>query len=74
MRFDASYEDGTLYMVTDVNNVEHHMMSKADVVDFVGKELSGTLNGILNADDEHEAFEVAKEYLEQFSAIMEEQL
>ena len=47
MSFDASYEDGMLYMVTDVNNVEHHMMSKADVVDFAGKELSETLNSIL---------------------------
>lgn len=73
MRFDASYEDGTLYMVTDINNVEHHMMSKADVVDFAGKELSETLNSILNANDSEEAFEKAKAYFEQFSAIMEEE-
>lgn len=72
MRFDASYEDGTLYMVTDINNVEHHMMSKADVVEYVAKEISETLNSILNADDGHDAFEKAKAYLEQFSAIMEE--
>lgn len=73
MRFDASYEDGTLYMVTDVNNVEHHMMSKGDVVEYVAKELSETLNSILNANDDGESFEKAKEYLEQFSAIMEEE-
>lgn len=73
MRFDASYEDGTLYMVTDINNVEHHMMSKADVVDFAGKELSETLNSILNANDDEEAFEVAKEYLGHFSALQEEE-
>ncbi len=73
MSFDASYEDGTLYMVTDVNNVEYHMMSKADVVEFAEKELSQTLNSILNANDDEESFEKAKEYLEQFSAIMEEE-
>lgn len=66
MSFDASYEDGTLYMVTDVNNVEHHMMSKADVVDFAGKELSETLNSILNANDSEEAFEIAKHILNSF--------
>lgn len=72
MRFDASYEDGTLYMVTDINNVEHHMMSKADVVDFAGKVLSETLNSILNANDGEEAFERAKAYLELMDAIKEE--
>lgn len=73
MSFDAMFEDGTLYMVTDINNVEHHMLSKGDVVEYVAKELSETLNSILNANDDGESFEKAKEYLEQFSAIMEEE-
>lgn len=73
MRSDAMFEDGTLYMVTDINNVEHHMLSKGDVVEYVAKELSETLNSILNANDDGESFEKAKEYLEQFSAIMEEE-
>ncbi len=73
MRFDSSYEDGKIYRVTDVKKVENHIMSKALVIDFVGKELSGTLNCILNADDGHEAIANAKVYLEQFSAIMEEE-
>ena len=72
MRFDAMFEDGTLYMVTDVNNVERHMLSKGDVVEYVAKGLTKELHGILNADDESDAFENAKAYLERFDAIEEE--
>lgn len=66
-----------LYTITDVDATELLHRTKDDVVDYVRDELTTTLFKINKAhmeDDDEEAFEIAKKYLEQFSAIMEEQL
>ncbi len=63
-----------LYMITEWNGTELSHQTKADVVDYVRDELTTTLFRINVQGDDDDHFEVAKEYLEQFSAIMEEQL
>lgn len=63
-----------LYMITDWDGTELSHQTKADVVDYVHDELTTTLFRINVQGDDDDHFEVAKEYLEQFSAIMEEQL
>ncbi|MBF0845083.1 hypothetical protein IR117_10745, partial [Streptococcus danieliae] len=50
--------------------------TKDDVVDYVRGELTTVLFKINKAqmeDDDEEAFEVAKEYLDHFSALQEEE-
>lgn len=66
-----------LYTITEWDGTELLHRTKDDVVDYVRDELTTTLFKINKAhmeDDDEEAFEIAKKYLEQFSAIMEEQL
>lgn len=87
MRFDAidaieSYNDPNscdrtsnepLYTITDDDGTELLHRTKDDVVDYVRDELTTTLFRINVQGDDDDHFEVAKEYLEQFSAIMEEE-
>ncbi|QCQ04188.1 hypothetical protein FAX13_06075 [Ligilactobacillus animalis] len=64
-----------LYTITDVDGTELLHQTKDDVVDYVRDELTTTLFKINKAhmeDDDEEAFEIAKKYLEQFSAIEKE--
>ncbi len=63
-----------LYTITEWDGTELLHRTKADVVDYVRDELTTTLFRINVQGDDDDHFEVAKEYLEQFSAIMEEQL
>lgn len=66
-----------LYTITEWDGTELLHRTKADVVDYVRDELTTVLFKINKAhmeNDDEEAFEIAKKYLEQFSAIMEERL
>ena len=88
MRFDEidaieSYNDPNscnspseepLYTITEWDGTELSHQTKDDVVDYVRDELTTTLFRINVQGDDDDHFEVAKEYLEQFSAIMEERL
>ena len=67
-------DDEQLYTITNGDGTELSHQTKADVVDHVRDELTTTLFRINVQGDDDDHFEVAKEYLEQFSAIMEEQL
>lgn len=64
--------DKQLYKITQREGAELLHQTKDDVIDYVHDELVNTLFSIVNADDDDEAFEKAKEYLEQYSAIEEE--
>lgn len=64
--------DESLYKITQWDGTELLHQTKDDVIDYVHDELVNTLFSIVNADDDDEAFEKAKEYLEQYSAIEEE--
>lgn len=64
--------DEPLYKITQYDGTELLHQTRDDVIDYVHDELVNTLFSIVNADDGDEAFEKAKEYLEQFSAIEEE--
>ena len=64
--------DEQLYKITQREGAELLHQTKDDVIDYVHDELVNTLFSIVNADDDDEAFEKAKEYLEQYSAIEEE--
>lgn len=69
-------DDEQLYMITEWDGTELSRQTKADVIGYVRDELTTVLFKINKAqmeDDDEEAFEKAKEYLEQFSAIMEEE-
>lgn len=61
-----------LYTITDDDGTELLHRTKDDVVDYVRDELTTTLFGINVQGDDDDYFEVAKEYLEQFSAIEKE--
>lgn len=63
-----------LYTITEWDGTELLHRTKDDVVDYVRDELTTTLFRINVQGDDDDHFEVAKEYLEQFSAIMEERL
>ncbi|TGY55464.1 hypothetical protein E5340_05505 [Ligilactobacillus murinus] len=63
-----------LYTITEWDGTELSHQTKVDVVDYVRDELTTTLFRINVQGDDDDHFEVAKEYLEQFSAIMEERL
>lgn len=65
-------DDEQLYTITEWDGTELSHQTKADVVDYVRDELTTTLFRINVQGDDDDHFEVAKEYLEQFSAIMEE--
>lgn len=64
--------DEPLYKITQWDHTKLLHQTKDDVIDYVHDELVNTLFSINNADDDDEAFEKAKEYLEQFSAIEKE--
>lgn len=66
--------DEPLYKITQYDGTELLHQTRDDVIDYVRDELVSTLFRfrIFNADDDDEAFEKAKEYLEQFSAIEKE--
>lgn len=53
----------------DANELVHQ--TKADIIDYVRDEVTTVLFKI-NTSDEADAFETAKKYLEQFSAIEKE--
>ena len=65
--------DGTLYTITEWDGTELLHQTEADAVDYVRDELK-TVLAKLDVQSDGDAFETAKEYLEQFSAIMEERL
>ena len=65
-------DDEQLYTITEWDGTELSHQTKVDVVDYVRDELTTTLFRINVQGDDDDHFEVAKEYLEQFSAIMEE--
>lgn len=64
--------DEPLYKITQWEGTELLHQTKDDVIDYVHDELVNALFSIINADDDDEAFEKAKEYLEQYSAIEKE--
>lgn len=64
--------DEPLYKITQYDGTELLHQTRDDVIDYVHDELVNTPFSIVNADDGDEAFEKAKEYLEQFSAIEKE--
>ena len=66
-------DDEQLYTITEWDGTELSHQTKADVVDYVRDELTTTLFRINVQGDDDDHFEVAKEYLEQFSAITEEE-
>ena len=66
-------DDEQLYTITEWDGTELSHQTKADVVDYVRDELTTTLFRINVQDDDDDHFEVTKEYLEQFSAITEEE-
>ncbi|WP_304651657.1 hypothetical protein [uncultured Ligilactobacillus sp.] len=68
-------DDEQLYTITEWDGTDLLHNTKDGVVDYVRGELTTVLFKINKAqteDDDEAAFEVAKEYLEQFSAIEEE--
>lgn len=64
--------DEPLYTITEWGGTKMLHQTRDDIIDYVHDELVNTLFSINNADDDDEAFEKAKEYLEQFSAIEKE--
>lgn len=66
-------DDEQLYTITEWDGTELSHQTKADVVDYVRDELTTTLFRINVQGDDDDHFEVAKEYLEQFSALQEEE-
>ena len=68
-------DDEQLYMITEWDGTDLLHNTKDDVIDYVRGELTTVLFKINKAqmeDDDEEAFEVAKEYLERFDAVEEE--
>lgn len=69
-------DDEPLYMITEWNGTELMHQTKGDVIDYTVKELTTLLfriNTAYSEEGEEAAFEVAKNYLEKFSAIEEEE-
>lgn len=68
-------DDEQLYTITEWDGTDLLHNTKDDVIDYVRGELTTVLFKINKAqmeDDDEEAFEVAKEYLERFDAVEEE--
>lgn len=68
-------DDEQLYTITEWDGTDLLHNTKDGVVDYVRGELTTVLFKINKAqmeDDDEEAFEVAKEYLERFDAVEEE--
>lgn len=65
-------DDEQLYVITNKDATELRNQTKSDVIYYVASELTETLYSIINAEDDEDAFECAKEYLELFEAIREE--
>lgn len=63
--------DEPLYTITEWDGTELSRQTEADAVDYVRDELK-TLLDKLDVESDDDAFETAKEYLEQFSAIEKE--
>lgn len=63
--------DESLYTIFEWNGTKLLHQTKADVVDYVRDELKTVLVK-LDVQNDDDAFETAKEYLEQFSAIEKE--
>lgn len=64
-----------LYMITDWDNSKLAHQTKGDVIEYVKDELATAsfyIQKAEEANDEDAAFEVAKKYLDQFSALQEE--
>ena len=75
---DSCYrpDDEPLYTITEWDGTDLLHNTKDGVVDYVRGELTTVLFKINKAqmeDDDEEAFEVAKGYLDQFSALQEEE-
>lgn len=68
-------DDEPLYMITDWDNSKLAHQTKGDVIEYVKDELATAsfyIQKAEEANDEDAAFEVAKKYLDQFSALQEE--
>ena len=68
-------DDEQLYMITEWDGTVLMYQTKDDVINYTVKELTTLLfkiNTAYSEEGEEAAFEVAKNYLEQFSAIEEE--
>lgn len=68
-------DDEPLYTITDWDGTELVRQTKDDVIEYVKDELATASFYIQKAEEENDedaAFEVAKKYLDQFSALQEE--
>lgn len=65
-------DDEQTYKITGIDGTEYHGFMQYDVIKYTLSELVGTAYDILNAEDDEEAFERAKAYLELMDAIKEE--
>lgn len=68
-------DDEPLYTITEWDDTELVRQTKGEVINYAVKELTTFLfriNTAYSEEGEEAAFEVAKEYLEQFSALQEE--
>ncbi|WHQ80641.1 hypothetical protein QFF56_02865 [Ligilactobacillus animalis] len=68
--------DEPLYTITDWDNSKLAHQNKSDVIEYVKDELATASFYIQKAEEENDedtAFEVAKKYLDQFSALQEEE-
>jgi len=63
--------DETTYKIVEWDATELVHQTKADVINYVRDELETTLIKLKHTNDD-DAFETAKKYLEQFSAIEKE--
>lgn len=69
-------DDEPLYTITEWDDTELVHQTKDEVIDYTVKELTTFLfriNTAYSEEGEEAAFEVAKNYLEKFSAIEEEE-
>ncbi len=65
-------DDEQTYKITGLDGTEYHGLMQCDVIKYTLSELVGTVYDILDAEDDEEAFERAKAYLELMDAIKEE--
>lgn len=69
-------DDEPLYTITDWDKSKLAHQTKSDVIEYVKDELATASFYIQKAEEENDedaAFEVAKKYLDQFSALQEEE-
>jgi len=66
-------DDEQTYKITGLDGTEYHGLMQCDVIKYTLSELVRTAYDILNAEDDEEAFERAKAYLELMDAIKEEE-